>query len=253
MTAGTEALRDGLYYQASKALEQAISADGNFALAHARYSEALMELDNVDRAQGRIAARRRAGPRPHGALAELDALYLDAVTATVRRDFAAALSEPTARSRASRPTSRRSTLTSAAPTRTTSEPKKAVESYVRATGLDQQYATAYLRAGVLYGRQRRRRARRRPSTGPSRFTRRWARSKGARKSLTSARALYIRCGHDRGGAPAVQQALDLASAINNQPLQIKTMLQLAYVLHHQGETARAERFVAEGVESGAGQ
>ena len=37
---GTNALRDGAYYQASKALEQAVAIDDKFALAHARLAEA---------------------------------------------------------------------------------------------------------------------------------------------------------------------------------------------------------------------
>ncbi|HKC65197.1 MAG TPA: protein kinase, partial [Pyrinomonadaceae bacterium] len=88
---GTRALRDGSYYQASKAFEQAITADDNYALAHARYAEALMELDYVDKAKDELLRVSALAP-DRSVLPELDAFYLDAVTATVRRDFAQAVS-----------------------------------------------------------------------------------------------------------------------------------------------------------------
>jgi Tfp pilus assembly protein PilF len=80
---GTEALRNGAYYQASKALEQAISIDGNYALARARLAQAWTELDYLDKAKDELLAADRTSLSPS------DMLYLDAITATVRRDFPA--------------------------------------------------------------------------------------------------------------------------------------------------------------------
>src|SRR4030095_3621079 len=51
---GTAALREGTYYKASKAFQQAIAADDNFALAHARLAEAWMELDYGEKAKDEI-------------------------------------------------------------------------------------------------------------------------------------------------------------------------------------------------------
>ncbi|MEP6913148.1 MAG: serine/threonine-protein kinase, partial [bacterium] len=42
---GSDALRQGAFLQASKAFEQGVAADPNFALAHARLAEAWFELD----------------------------------------------------------------------------------------------------------------------------------------------------------------------------------------------------------------
>jgi Tfp pilus assembly protein PilF len=44
---GTTALRNGAYFEASKALQQAVAADDKFALAHARLAEAYTELDTA--------------------------------------------------------------------------------------------------------------------------------------------------------------------------------------------------------------
>jgi len=54
---GTNALRDGAFYQASKALERAITIDGKYVLAHARLAESLIELDYIDRAKDELLGR----------------------------------------------------------------------------------------------------------------------------------------------------------------------------------------------------
>src|SRR5260370_2543562 len=51
---GTTALREGTYYKASKALEQAIQTDDKFALAHAKLAQAYAELDYTDNAKDEV-------------------------------------------------------------------------------------------------------------------------------------------------------------------------------------------------------
>ena len=53
---GTDSLRNGAYYQASKALTQAIQIDDNYALAHARLAQAWTELDYMERAKDELLA-----------------------------------------------------------------------------------------------------------------------------------------------------------------------------------------------------
>ena len=53
---GTESLRNGAYYQASKALTQAIQIDDGYALAHARLAQAWAELDYSERAKDELLA-----------------------------------------------------------------------------------------------------------------------------------------------------------------------------------------------------
>ena len=48
---GTSAIREGAYFQASKALERALEIDNSFALARARRSEAYAEIELTDRAR----------------------------------------------------------------------------------------------------------------------------------------------------------------------------------------------------------
>ena len=87
---GTNALRDGAFFQASKALERAIAIDDKYVLAHARLAESLVELDYVDRAKDELL-RATSLASDRSLLPKTDALYVDAISATVRHDFPAAI------------------------------------------------------------------------------------------------------------------------------------------------------------------
>src|SRR5215204_2915158 len=82
---GTDSIRNGAYYSASKSLQQAIGIDSNYALARARLAQAWTELDYLDRAKDELLAADRSSLSP------LDTLYFDGITSTVRRDFARAV------------------------------------------------------------------------------------------------------------------------------------------------------------------
>jgi tetratricopeptide (TPR) repeat protein len=87
---GTNALRDGSYYKASKALERAIQLDNKFALAHARLAEAWTELDYTDKAKDEIIRAETLVP-DHSILPPVEALYLQAITKTVLGELAPAI------------------------------------------------------------------------------------------------------------------------------------------------------------------
>jgi len=88
--AGTNSLRNGAFYQASKAFQQAVAKDDKFALAHARLAEAYTELDYADKANQEVL-RARALVSDPSSLPRLDSLYLQAITQTVLREFSAAV------------------------------------------------------------------------------------------------------------------------------------------------------------------
>ena len=148
---GNEALRNGAFLQASKAFEQAIANDNKFPLAHARAAEAYMELDYAD--QARDAMLHAEALVDEGSqLSESDSLYLNAINATVRRDFPAAIAtyEQLAKLTPGEP---RVYVDLGRAYEKNDELTKAVESYVKATQGTPQYASAYLRVAILYGRQ----------------------------------------------------------------------------------------------------
>jgi serine/threonine protein kinase/Tfp pilus assembly protein PilF len=148
---GTGALRNGAFLQASRALEQAVANDEKFALAHARLAEAWFELDYTDKALQEMLRARALAPN-RSQLASTDALYLDAINATITRDFLVAINAYTELVRLA-PKEAQVHLDLGRAYEKNEEPKKAIESYGEATNRNPQYATAFLRVGSLYARQ----------------------------------------------------------------------------------------------------
>ena len=149
---GTRALRSGAYYQASKALQQAVSIDDQFALGHARLAEAYVELDYSDKAKDEII-------RTHSLIQELpmhssDSLYLKAITSTVLRDFPPALEIYQQIARQAPDQEKANVyLDLGRAFEKNDQLGKAKESYQLATNLAPQEPAAFLRLGVACGEQ----------------------------------------------------------------------------------------------------
>jgi tetratricopeptide (TPR) repeat protein len=244
---GTNALRDGAYYQASKTLQQAISADENFALAHARLAEAWMELDYMDRAKDELLRVTDLTP-DRSVLSQLDALYLDAVTATVRRDFAGAVKAYGGITRLS-PNQPQVYVDLGRAYENNEEPKKAIESYIKATTLDPQYATAYLRAAILYGRQQEIQSAATAFDKAETLYQALSSIEGRAEVFFQRGFLLRNAGKVAESRPQFQQALDLARVINNQSQQIKILLQLSSVAFAEGNTGQAQKYADEAINS----
>lgn len=243
---GNSALRDGAYYQASKAFEQAVVVDERYALARARLAEAWMELDYSDRAKDELL---RVGSLmgDRSSLRQLDRLYLEAVIATVRRDFAPAI---TAYSEIARltPDKAHVYVDLGRAYENADEIKKALESYIKATSLDPQYATAYLRAGMLYARQQNLASADAAFDKAEAIYQALGNIEGRAEVAFQRGAMLIKNDKSRDARGPLQQALDLSRAVNNEFQQIKTMLQMVYVLQNDGETTQAQKFAADAVQ-----
>ena len=87
---GTSAIREGAYFQASKALERALEIDNAFALARARRSEAYAEIELTDRAREELLQAMALLP-DRSSLSDAESMYLDAVAATLSRNFKTAI------------------------------------------------------------------------------------------------------------------------------------------------------------------
>jgi serine/threonine protein kinase/tetratricopeptide (TPR) repeat protein len=246
--AGVRALGDGGYYGASKALEQAIIADDGFALAHARLAEAYTELDNSDKAKDEIL---RAGllMSEQPSMQPLEALYLQAITNTVLRDFAPAV-ESYQRIARQVPENERAQVyvDLGRAYENNDEIEKAVESYQEAVRLAPSNAAAFLRLGILYGRQQK----------PER----------AQGALRRAEALYTELSHLEGVTEVLYQrgfglklrnqlpearaqlerALEVTKVTSNQYQRIRVLLVLSSVSATEGEAAQAERQANEAIE-----
>jgi serine/threonine protein kinase/Tfp pilus assembly protein PilF len=243
---GTSALRDGAYYQASKAFEQAVAADNDYPLAHARLAEAWMELDYTDRAKDEmLRVGSLVGDR--SALPQLDRLYLDAIIATVRRDFAPAIAAYSEIARLT-PNQAHVYVDLGRAFENADDSKQALESYVKATNIDPQYATAYLRAGMLYGRQLNFASANAEFDRAETIYQALGNIEGRAEVLYQRGALLIKLSKSADARGQLQQALDLSRVTNNQFQQIKTMLQMVYVLQNEGEATQAQKFATDAVQ-----
>jgi tetratricopeptide (TPR) repeat protein len=243
---GTAALRDGAYYQASQAFQRSVAADDDYLLAHARYAEALVELDYVDQAKDELL---RVNAADRAKVSTLDSLYLDAIIATARHDYARStefykqIIEQV--SEAEKP----HVLVDLGNAYDKNQDlKNAVAAYAEATTRNPQYGTAFLRLGILYGRQRK--------------------LEEALASFDKAEAIYQALGNLEGRTEVVYQrgtlfnqlnnlaearaqlerALALAKAGEQTSQLIKVLLQLSTVSVDAGESNRATDYAHEAVE-----
>jgi serine/threonine protein kinase/Tfp pilus assembly protein PilF len=243
---GVNALREGTYYRASKTLERAVAADNKYALAHARYAEALMELDDADKAKDELLSVSRLVP-DRSILPHEERLYLDAITETIARDFASAIKSYTEIANL-KPTEAQAYLDLGHAYENNEEIDKAIESYVKATNLDPNNAAAFLKAGILYGRKRD--------------------LANASMAFDKANSLYKDSTNFEGGAEVFYQrgyllsqigtlpeareqskkALEIAKLGDNKYQQIRALLQLSGIDYSAGDTAQAKQYATEAVE-----
>jgi tetratricopeptide (TPR) repeat protein len=149
---GTTALRNGAYFEASKAFQRAIGIDDNFALAHARLAEAYSELDYTDKAKDEIIrAESLAHELP---LQPADALYLKALSNTVLRDFPPAIQSYQQIARQAQDHEKANVyLDLGRAYEKNDDLARAKQNYQEATQMSPQEASGFLRLGVVCGLQ----------------------------------------------------------------------------------------------------
>ncbi|HEY8563447.1 MAG TPA: protein kinase [Pyrinomonadaceae bacterium] len=246
---GTEAIRDGTYFKASKMLEDAVKVDNDFILARARLAEVWTELDYIGRAQNEVLKVSSLQQEQKSFLLEFsksdDALYIEAVNATVLRDFQKAVAAYEAI--AQRHPERAYVFVDLGRAYEKQENiDKALESYEKAANLDSQYGAAFLRLGILRGRK--------------------ADSPGVNEAFDSAEKIYDRQSNDEGVAEVkfqrgvflnnqeklaaardqFEQVLKMPRA--NKYQQIKATLKISQVCYSGGDTACAEEYAMKGID-----
>ena len=150
---GAADIREGAYFQASKALERALTIDGRFALARVRRAEAIAEMGFTDAAREELLDAIALIP-DRSALPATESDYMDAVAATLRRDFQGAIDKYTRIAAAASGGDRAAAHVDLGRAfEKNDDLVRALAAYEKATGLDPQSAAAFLRAGILYGRR----------------------------------------------------------------------------------------------------
>jgi tetratricopeptide (TPR) repeat protein/predicted Ser/Thr protein kinase len=244
---GTNALREGTYYKARKALEKAISIDNNFSLAHARLAEVLTELEYTDRAKDELLRGARTSLSP--ALSPSESLYLQAINLSLTGDPKGAIETYLKIVEQAQDEERAPAYVDLGRAyERDGDVKKAIESFHAAIKLDPQYTAAAMRLGALYGR---RLGQENTETALSHFKIAETRYEILNDVEGMAEVFY-----QRGVMYMTQRKLDVAreqlsqtllkaEAIDNKYQQIKARMQLSSVLCLEGDTASAERYASE--------
>jgi serine/threonine protein kinase len=146
---GVAALREGNNVKATRSLQEAVSQDSHFVMAHARLAEAWANLDFDGNAQRELLVATPAGRH----LQPLDRMYLDAIHATVTKDFPAEIAIYQKILNHLPPDQKSSGYVDLGVAyERAGDPTHALESYVRAASLDSDNAAPYMHTAVLQSR-----------------------------------------------------------------------------------------------------
>jgi serine/threonine protein kinase/Tfp pilus assembly protein PilF len=245
---GVSALREGAAYKASKLFSEAVKEDDNFPLAHARLAEAWSELDYTEKAKDELIRAGDLVP-DRSNLPRLDVFRLQAVTETVKRDFARAIeayqsiandepesAKPYASLDLGRAYEKNEDLT------------KAIESYTDATRRDPHYAGAFLRLGIGFGRNQEIGKADAAFNEAHRIYQLSSDIEGDTEVFFQRGSLLNNIDKLPEARDQLQRALDMTQSTGNKPQRIKTLLQLSSVLYTEGNTERARQFADEAME-----
>lgn len=243
---GTDALRNGAYFAAAKSLEQAISSDPNFALAHARLAEAFAELEFTDKAKDELL-RVSALVTDRSRLPRSEALFLEAVNATVARDFPAAIKAYTEIASLS-PNEPQGYVDLGRAYQRNDQNDKALENYVKAISLSgAQYGTAHLRAGIVYSRKQD------GATANAAFDKALElftasnNVEGAAEVYRQRGLLLRRSGKFADAGVQFQRELDSARILGNESQQVTALLDLSGLAFSEGDTVKAKDFANQAI------
>jgi serine/threonine protein kinase/Tfp pilus assembly protein PilF len=244
---GTAAMREGTYYKASKKLEQAVQTDDKFILAHARLAEAYAELDYADKAKDQIIRAESLANAAH--MQPLDALYLQAVTKIVLRDFVPAIE--TYRQIAQQTPNKDKARVSVELGRAyekNDQLKEARENYLEATTLAPQDAEALLRLGVLCSQQQDLTCALDAFQKAEVLYQTQSNLEGVSEVFYQRGFLFLNRDKTSEARAELEKALQLTKATKDQYKQIRSLLALSSVSAIEGHTELAEQQATEAIE-----
>jgi len=242
---GTDALQNGAYYQASNVLSKAVEADNKFPLAHARLAEAWSELDYSDRAKDELL-QVTSLVRDRSSLASIDALYLDAITATVTRDYPSAIKAYTDIAQQ---------LPNDAPVYVdlgrayehNGDLDNALANYRKAISLDSNYAPAFLRSGIVYMRKPDTASANASFNDAEKLYRTLGNLEGVGEVLRQRGVLLSGMGKYEEARALFEQALTTANTNGNDSQKISALIELSRSSYNQGLTAQAKDYGQQAV------
>jgi len=245
---GTSAMRDGAYYQASKLLGNAIKADGKFVLAHVRLADAWTELDYTDKAKDELILASSLVP-DRSNLESTEALYLQAMTATLSHDFKSAVESYERIAQTSpEPEKPYAYIDLGRAYEKNEDTDRAIESYITATNLNLQAAAAFLRVGTLYGRKQNLASANAALDKAESVYRDSGDFEGVTETLYQRGTLLNAFGKITEARPQLQRAFEMTETTRNKYQRIKVLLQLSSVSYSAGDTMQAKQLATEAID-----
>jgi serine/threonine protein kinase len=251
---GLNAMRDGTYYQASKMLELSIGLDNAYALSHAHLAETYLEINDTERAQRELLSAMSLVPN-RSSLPAADSVYLDAVGATVRRDFPAAIASYRKLLDLTPPADQANAYLDLGRAYEKNENLvQATESYLKAVNLAPQSPAGFLRLAILYSRRQATKEAEQAFKKAEELYVTGSNNEGRVEVLYQRGALLARNGRLSEARAQLEQVLEILrnednkSQVDNKSQLVKAQLQLSLVARDEGNIEGAKSMAAEAIQ-----
>ena len=242
---GTDAIRDGAYFQAVQMLEQATKAFPDHALAYARLAEAQAELDNETAAKDALVRLSNVVPN-ESRLPEIERLRLQAARALVLRDMDSAASLYR-RLVDLVPDKSRAWLDVGRVQEAAGLTTDARESYSNAVAQDKTYAAAYLRLGTLHGLEANRREALNAFAEAERLYRATGNSEGVTEVIIRRGAFYDGGNEPKLARVELERAQGRAEDAKNIYQRLRIQIALSSVTASEGRLEDAQKIAMAAV------
>ncbi|BCS32611.1 hypothetical protein TBR22_A18250 [Luteitalea sp. TBR-22] len=246
---GTTAMREGAYFQASKALERALALDGAFAMARVRRAEAYTEMGLTDRARDDLLQAMALVP-DRSALSVTESTYVDAVAATLSRDLRTAVDKYALIADTAADADKSAAYVDLGRAHERNEDlDRAIDAYATASRLDPQAGTAFLRSGILYGRRQQVKEAETAFSKAEDIYRAMSSQEGLAEVYYQKGTLLARLRRVPEARAALEQSLAISRASSSEYQAIRTSLQLSNVYYAAGDSTRAKTIAADAVQA----
>jgi tetratricopeptide (TPR) repeat protein len=245
---GTRALRDGTSFTAMKAFERAVQLDGDFTLAHARLAEAATELDYMDKAESEML---RASPPAYQSffLSAEEKLRLEAVYYTLVKDFARAASKYKDLAAKVGQAERAAALVDLGRAyESAGKIPEALASYSESARSDRQFAAAFLRRGILEGKQQQTAKAAADFDVAEQLYRTEGKSEGLTEVLYQRSSLLRRAGKLAESRAPNEKALEMARATGDEYHQIRALLILSFLSYDSGDSEGGQQQAQQAID-----
>jgi len=182
-------------------------------------------------------------------LQSIEALYLQAMTATLSHDFKGAVESYERIAQTSpEPEKPYAYIDLGRAYEKNEDTDRAIESYITATNLNLQAAAAFLRVGTLYGRKQNLASANAAFDKAESVYRDSGDFEGVTETLYQRGTLLNAFGKITEARPQLQRAFEMTETTRNKYQRIKVLLQLSSVSYSAGDTLQAKQLATEAID-----